>query len=109
MTMFGFECAPLYLFVDLAEFWLQSQCTRVFSQFHLGTKVEFVCLGTWLVIKKGWKNCQASIMHKERILGNCSSNRRRGWGASQTGLQENWEVKPAKQLSLHQVSHTPTP
>lgn len=51
--MFGLECTPLYLFVDLAEFWLPSQCARVCPQIYPGSKVKFISLGTWLMIKEG--------------------------------------------------------
>lgn len=44
--------ATLYLFVDLAELRLPSQCARVCPQLHPGTKVEFICLGTWQRIKE---------------------------------------------------------
>lgn len=51
--MFGLECTPLYLFVNLAESWLPSQCARVCPQLHLGTKMEFICLGMRQMIKEG--------------------------------------------------------
>lgn len=51
--MFGLETMPLYLFVDLAEFWLPSYCARGCPQLHPGTKLEFICLGTWQMIKDG--------------------------------------------------------
>lgn len=53
MTMFGLECTPLSLFVDLAEVWLPSLSASVFPQLHPGTKVEFICLGTLQVTKEG--------------------------------------------------------
>ena len=59
------------VFVDLAELWLPSQCARVCPQLHPGTKVEFICLGTWHMIKEGTENVPSQHdAQKERILGN---------------------------------------
>lgn len=69
--MFGLEWKPPYLFVDLAELGLPSQCARVCPQLHLGTKVEFTCPGTWQMIKEGLGKVPSHHnAQKERILGN---------------------------------------
>lgn len=47
--MFHLKNTPLYLFVD---FGCQTCVPGAAPQLHPGVKVEFICLGTWYVMKE---------------------------------------------------------
>lgn len=67
--------ATLYLFVDLAELTLPSQCARVCPQLHPGTKV-FICLGTWQRIKEGTGKMPSQHNAQKENFREHPSNRR---------------------------------